>query len=279
LPSVAERRYRREAARILRDLDRLDRDAVRLAARRTRDLRRRLMADLANVSEWSAARLPLILQGVEAALDEWAKTSGADAADSVTKAAAMGDELSGRFEVAATTSRDALFVAVSPENVSALAQATAQEMVAVGVDIKRKVAGELRPVALGLRRPFEAIEAVGRIVPATRRRMPDGRLAAVGPTQRAEVIVRTEINRAFSYASQRRMEKVAANLPRKPRKRWLTSIDGRERDSHRAADGQERDFDEPFDVNGAQLMFPGDPAGPPGEVINCRCTSIPVVEA
>mgnify|MGYP003133155469 CR=1 FL=1 len=237
------------------------------------------MADLANVSEWSAARLPLILQGVESALDEWAKTTGADAADSVTKAAAMGDELSGRFEVAAATSRDALFVAVSPENVSALAQATAQEMVAVGVDIKRKVAGELRPVALGLRRPFEAIEAVGRIVPAVRRRMPDGRLATVGPTQRAEVIVRTEINRAFSYASQRRMEKVAANLPRKPRKRWVTSIDGRERGSHRAADGQERDFDEPFDVNGAQLMFPGDPAGPPGEVINCRCTSIPVVEA
>jgi hypothetical protein len=30
-------------------------------------------------------------------------------------------------------------------------------------------------------------------------------------------------------------------------------------------------------VMGIPLDFPGDPAGPPEEIINCRCTMIPVV--
>jgi hypothetical protein len=30
-------------------------------------------------------------------------------------------------------------------------------------------------------------------------------------------------------------------------------------------------MDEPFTVGGASLMYPGDPAGPAEEVINCRC--------
>jgi uncharacterized protein with gpF-like domain len=36
---------------------------------------------------------------------------------------------------------------------------------------------------------------------------------------------------------------------------------------------------QPFIVGGARLMQPGDPAGPPGETIQCRCTVLPFMDA
>jgi HK97 family phage portal protein len=58
---------------------------------------------------------------------------------------------------------------------------------------------------------------------------------------------------------------------------WLTVLDGRERETHRATNGQVRKLGEPFNVGEAQLLFPGDPAGPPEETIQCRCATLPVL--
>jgi 2'-5' RNA ligase len=57
-------------------------------------------------------------------------------------------------------------------------------------------------------------------------------------------------------------------------KRWLTAP-GAEHPRHEEyddLDGQTVALDEPFDVGGEVLMYPGDPDGPPEEVCNCRCT-------
>lgn len=51
-------------------------------------------------------------------------------------------------------------------------------------------------------------------------------------------------------------------------KQWDSTMDKRTRESHALVDGEIRELDKPFS-NG--LMFPGDPDGGPGEVINCRC--------
>jgi SPP1 gp7 family putative phage head morphogenesis protein len=59
-------------------------------------------------------------------------------------------------------------------------------------------------------------------------------------------------------------------------KQWLTSQDDRVRATHVALDGKTVPMDEPFEVGGAQMMFPCDPAGPPSEIINCRCVHGPV---
>ena len=62
------------------------------------------------------------------------------------------------------------------------------------------------------------------------------------------------------------------------KQQWLSARDQNVRESHAAADGQTRSLNEHFDVGGASLQFPGDPGGPAGEVINCRCTTIAVTE-
>lgn len=84
---------------------------------------------------------------------------------------------------------------------------------------------------------------------------------------RADAIARTETHGAANYGSD-----AAAKLTGLPlRREWLAAQDERTRDTHAEANGQIVGPEEPFQVGNAFLMYPGDPAGPPEEVINCRC--------
>lgn len=53
-------------------------------------------------------------------------------------------------------------------------------------------------------------------------------------------------------------------------KQWDASLDGRTRDTHRKLDGQIRELDEPFEVDGMKADAPGY-FGDPAEDCNCRC--------
>jgi len=70
----------------------------------------------------------------------------------------------------------------------------------------------------------------------------------------------------------------AAKMGIKLQKQWLATLDNRTRHSHGAADGQSVAEDEPFNVGGYELMYPGDPKGPAHEIYNCRCTTIAKVK-
>lgn len=71
---------------------------------------------------------------------------------------------------------------------------------------------------------------------------------------------------AYKYA-----ESIGINLEQE----WLATLDGRTRESHRWMDGERAAVDTEFS-NGCR--YPGDPAGPPEEIYNCRCTLIPAIE-
>jgi len=78
---------------------------------------------------------------------------------------------------------------------------------------------------------------------------------------------RTEQTRARAMAA---LDSAAAKRPG-ARKRWLTEKDERVRRTHNLVDGDTLPVNVPFLVGGYPMMHPGDPLGPPDEVLNCRC--------
>lgn len=82
---------------------------------------------------------------------------------------------------------------------------------------------------------------------------------------RAATIARTETHTAANFGSQAAAEATGLNLM----KEWAAAEDDRTREDHAAADGQVVPMNGTFTVGGVELMFPGDPSGPPEQVINC----------
>ena len=80
---------------------------------------------------------------------------------------------------------------------------------------------------------------------------------------RASMIARTETHGITQEATLQGYKQ--ADMPIKI---WVAVMDDKTRDSHAEIDGEEVPINYPFS-NGLQM--PGDPSGPPEEVINCRC--------
>lgn len=89
------------------------------------------------------------------------------------------------------------------------------------------------------------------------------------PRNNAIRIARTEAHRIQSKASLNACNK-AKSKGADVVKQWDASLDGKTRDAHRQLDGQIRELDEPFEINGHKAMHPSG-FGRPEEDINCRC--------
>jgi HK97 family phage portal protein len=118
---------------------------------------------------------------------------------------------------------------------------------------------------------------------ALRESMNEGLLAGESPQQlasrvrdvmsaskaRSMTIARTETGFAFNTGRHEGMRQNGVEL-----QEWLTARDSKVRDSHVELDGEIVGIGDTFS-NG--LRYPLDPSGPADEVINCRCTPVPVV--
>jgi hypothetical protein len=89
---------------------------------------------------------------------------------------------------------------------------------------------------------------------------------------RAHRIARTEIHAASESGSLAQMLFMGYDQGTVT-KEWISTRDGRTRETHKFANGQQVGLDEMFLVGLSHLQFPGDPSGAPGETINCRCTT------
>ena len=111
---------------------------------------------------------------------------------------------------------------------------------------------------------YEAGMGQAEIAKEILRQVPD---LVRGDKGRAAVIARTETHGAANNGANEAAKELGVAYMRE----WIAAADKRTRQSHIDAEVQRVGPDEPFIVGGAALMYPGDPNGPPKEVVNCRC--------
>lgn len=92
------------------------------------------------------------------------------------------------------------------------------------------------------------------------------------PLGRAKTIVRTESHR-IQQAAADDARNAAKERGCDVVKQWDGTLDGDTRPTHRRLDGQIRETEEPFEMDGKTAMYPGD-FGKPEEDCNCRCVAL-----
>jgi hypothetical protein len=125
-----------------------------------------------------------------------------------------------------------------------------------------QIKGEVNLGLLGGKTPHEVAEAIGTIVDKGRFR---------SAAERAQVITQTEMGRAYSQATQSRLEQAAQSVP-KLEKMWIHAGHPKQaRPGHLLAHGQHVPVNDLFNVGTARMRYPRDPGAPISEVIRCGC--------
>jgi Phage Mu protein F like protein len=267
--SDRNKRFRAERKRQSRRLTRIQRDTAAEVRRLLKLADQRIRAQLGVMpppTEWQAFHLPKLQDAIRKAM-----------ADMETRAASRLQQAAGASWSAGVDSVDkpiaaglqsARFTGLMPEidtrQLMAMRNFMTDRIKDISTTVANRINAEMGLVAIGGQTPSQAAGTIGRLI--------------AGGRDRANTIIRTELGRAYAAAGQQRMAQAQALLPGL-KKQWRRSGKIHSRPAHDIADGQVRDVDEPFLVNGAELMFPRDPAAPASETINCGCDSLPFMES
>lgn len=231
---------------------------VRVALKKAaRDIEATLAAAPSDFQRW---RLPLLQRSIRRSLEDLTLTMGETGAGATATAFKAGADLLDTPMAAAGVNLGAVLTQVDERALLAVRSFMTDRLSNVGGELARKINGELIQVVSGAKAPADAVAAVSGVID--------------GGRGRAITIVRTEVGRAFSMATQERLDQAREFLPGLG-KQWRRSGKTHSRISHDLADGQIVPTDEPFLVGGIPLMFPRDPDAPISETVNCGCTSLP----
>lgn len=166
---------------------------------------------------------------------------------------------------------------VSPDLLRAIGSVTKDSINDVWQDAGRALKGSVRRVTLGVDNLTDAIRGLSKALRSPK---------VFGTVEtRAEMIIRTEVNRTFSMAADAQMGQAGKAMAAggfELRKYWLTAEDSRVREAHQKAAETYSKANailetEAYIVDGEALMYPLDPTASASNSIGCRCVSVPVV--
>ncbi len=264
-----EAAFNKKIKALIKEADRMEDKAVARSIRLLEQSRKEVAATVA-ATDWQAYNLPQLKTAIERAMQEFARRFGMEIADSQGNFWNMGMEMVDA--PLRTVGIMAVIPAIDTRALTAMQDYSGHLVKSLGQDGAAKIYNEMALGMIGQKTPFEVMEAVGKNL------KDKGTFHSIAA--RAETITRVETGRALATASQERLAEAAKVVPGL-KKKWVYGAAHRKmpRFAHMGIDGQVRDVDQPFGVAGASLMFPRDPAGPPGQTINCRCYSAPYMEA
>lgn len=259
--------------RAIQRLGQLEDRAAEAQLRLLRTMRKELLAKLASAKGFRSWQLKQLLAAVDAYVAQGRVTATSALVESATAAAKLGAEAAAVQLVAAPglagVSRALLNQLVK------LGRASLHDVWReLGVSLKRAI----RRTVLGIDDPFEAMKRLAALIR-------DEKTFGSAFT-RAEIIVRTETNRAFSGANAESAQQAAAIAKKtggRVVKWWLTAGDSRVRPDHVQAGkdytrAKAIPLEEPFEVGGERLMYPLDPDASAEQTVNCRCVMLQAVE-
>lgn len=153
---------------------------------------------------------------------------------------------------------------------------TINRIVGVTEEMRAAIHGTVMQGVLRQQTPYDVMTTITEIV-GIKDMAGYREIGTTGISAKAERIMRTELMTIQSAAKGRMLDQAKDRFPDLAHV-WMSTGDGRTRDSHLAAHRQVKPVGEPFTVGSEQAMFPRDPGLSAKERINCRCTEVPYRE-
>ena len=237
--------------------------------------RREILGRLADVdpASFSAAQLTELKRSIDAAMDKFRSDATAFLDSAETHAARLGAQ--GVSQPLVTAGMEAVAMGhVNPTTLAIAQGYTADLITNVSRQAAHDINAALQRAFLGGQSWDQIVQQIGRGLGAT------GRVSIFDKIgDRAATIAENEILRVHGMSGQARMEELVTRHP-DLQKKWVHIPVARfPRISHLLASGQVKNVDEPFEVEGEELMYPRDPNGSPENTINCHCLSVPYLDA
>ena len=265
MPSPAESFAKRIAA-LITEVDNLSEASVKRALVLLEGARKDIASQLAMIDPdtYTSAQLIGLRDRLKATVNEVLVRYHDELDLSMSEATRIGNEVGD-----AMLSTLGLQSSAARRTVEVL-QGLSTEMVSgLGAYTRRHMDLVVSRLTLGAITPAQAVKMVAAELPS--------RSVFTSLESRAEAIVRTETNRAFSIVTQTRISQVARQAPGL-KKQWVAVMDSATRPTHAEADGQVVGANEPFVVGDYTAQYPRSPELPPEESVNCRCQVAPVVD-
>lgn len=279
------KRFKKSVDDLLEKAQRLDKTTVSGSLKLLDQYRKDVKSAILNAQGFDARFLPSILAEIDAQTVSFTNrlTSFIDGEQRESWAFGLKTTDKPLIDIGIQTS----IPLISDELLAVTQGFTADLISGMSNDTKIRITTQLNNAILGKETPFETAKKIDKEIFKTK--------VAGGAPWKAEQIVRTEVNRVYSIASQARMEQAAKSVPGLG-KQWFTAQNERVRGSagdrakhgirrtpagvivdHTAAHGQIVLVNEPFIVSGENLMFPRDPSASAVNVISCVCTHLPSI--
>ena len=269
--------YARKLREIVKRYDDLEDQTIRRLLSMLKKFRSNVASRVVDVDSWEAHRQRELLSMINDLIEQFQSSATAQLRSGMNAAWGIGsDEALEPLRSAGVSVQIGATAGVSKAQLNTLLDYSVDLVQEISAEMNRKITTQIRLGVLGDKNPVEVMRSITDILGVdadysvwAKRRDP-----AKGIAARAETITRTELHRVNNMSHHAQQKAIASSVDGVT-KRWIATADGRTRATHLSAHMRYKDdpipIDEAFRVGSSSLMYPGDPAGPPGETINCRC--------